>query len=46
VNGTESTKTTQFTGPNGTAKVSISDLTAGTGTLNIEAFASWTIEVR
>jgi len=44
VNGTDSTKTTQFTGPDGTATVSISDLTTGTGSLNIEAFASWTID--
>jgi hypothetical protein len=42
--GPESTKTTQFTGPSGTATVSISDLTTSTGTLNIEAFASWTID--
>ena len=44
VNGTDSTKMTQFTGPSGTASVSISDLTTATGTLAIEAFASWTID--
>ncbi len=44
VNGTDSTKTTQFSGPSGTASVSISDLTTATGTLAIEAFASWTID--
>jgi hypothetical protein len=44
VNGTESTKTTQFSGPSGTASVSISDLTTATGSLAIEAFASWTID--
>ncbi len=44
VNGTESTKTTQFSGPSGTASVSISDLTTATGKLAIEAFASWTID--
>jgi hypothetical protein len=44
VNGTESTKTDQFTGPDGTASASIADLTTDTGTLNIEAFASWTID--
>jgi hypothetical protein len=44
VNGTESTKTTQFPGPSGTASVSISDLTQATGTLAIEAYASWTID--
>ena len=44
VNGTESTKTTQFSGPAGTASVSISDLTTATGSLAIEAFASWTID--
>jgi len=44
VNGTESTKTTKFSGPAGTASVSISDLTTATGSLAIEAFASWTID--
>jgi hypothetical protein len=44
VNGTDSTKTTQFSGPSGTASVSISDLTTATGTLAIEAYASWTID--
>jgi hypothetical protein len=44
VNGSESTKTTQFTGPSGTAKVTISDLTNQTGELEIEAFASWTVD--
>jgi hypothetical protein len=44
VNGTESTKTTQFSGPSGTATVSISDLTTATGSLDISAFASWTID--
>ena len=44
VNGTESTKTTQFTGPSGTASVSISDLTNQTGELEIEAFASWEVD--
>jgi anti-sigma-K factor RskA len=44
VNGTENTKTTQFSGPSGTASVSISDLTTATGSLAIEAFASWTID--
>jgi hypothetical protein len=44
VNGTESTKTTQFSGPSGTASVSISDLTNQTGSLDISAFASWTID--
>ena len=40
----DSTKTTQFSGPSGTASVSISDLTTATGSLAIEAFASWTID--
>lgn len=44
VNGTQSTKTTQFSGPSGTATVSISDLTTATGNLAIEAYASWTID--
>jgi hypothetical protein len=44
VNGTDSTKTTQFSGPSGTATVSISDLTTGTGSLSIEAFAQWTVD--
>jgi hypothetical protein len=44
VNGDESTKTTQFTGPSGTASVSISDLTNQTGSLEISAYASWTID--
>jgi hypothetical protein len=44
VNGMDSTKTTQFSGPSGTASVSISDLTTATGSLAIEAFASWTID--
>ena len=44
VNGTESTKTTQFSGPSGTATVSISDLTTATGSLDISAFALWTID--
>jgi hypothetical protein len=44
VNGDESTKTTQFIGPDGTATVSISDLTTGTGSLDIEAFAQWAID--
>jgi anti-sigma-K factor RskA len=44
VNGTQSTKATQFSGPSGTASVSISDLTTATGSLAIEAFASWTID--
>jgi hypothetical protein len=44
VNGTESTKTTQFSGPSGTASVPISDLTAATGKLVVEAYASWTID--
>jgi hypothetical protein len=44
VNGTQSTKTTQFSGPSGTASVSISDLTTATGSLAIEAYASWTID--
>lgn len=44
VNGTDHTKTDQFTGKNGTSSVTISDLTTATGPLNIEAFASWTID--
>jgi hypothetical protein len=44
VNGTTTERTTQFSGPSGTAKVSISDLTNQTGSLDISAFASWTIE--
>ncbi|HEV3135396.1 MAG TPA: hypothetical protein VG348_11900 [Acidimicrobiia bacterium] len=44
VNGTQNTKTTQFTGPSGTASVSISDLTDATGKLAIEAYASWTVD--
>jgi hypothetical protein len=40
----DSTKTAQFSGPSGTASVSISDLTTATGSLAIEAFASWTID--
>jgi hypothetical protein len=44
VNGTPNTKTTQFSGPSGTASVSISDLTTATGTLAIEAYASWTVD--
>jgi hypothetical protein len=44
VNGTQDTKTTQFTGPSGTASVSISDLTTATGKLAIEAYASWTVD--
>jgi hypothetical protein len=44
VNGTESTKTTQFSGPSGTAGVSFADLTTATGKLAIEAYASWTID--
>ena len=44
VNGTDSTKTTQLTGPSGTATVSISDLTTATGSLNIEAFAQWAVD--
>lgn len=44
VNGTKNTKTTQFSGPSGTAGVSISDLTTATGKLAIEAYASWTID--
>jgi len=44
VNGTPSTKTTQFSGPSGTASVPISDLTAATGKLAVEAYASWTID--
>jgi hypothetical protein len=44
VNGTESTKTTQLNGSSGTAKVSISDLTTATGSLDIEAFADWTVD--
>jgi len=44
VNGTQNTKTTQFTGPSGTASVSISDLTTATGKLAIEAYASWTVD--
>jgi hypothetical protein len=44
VNGTDSTKTTEFSGPSGTATVSISDLTTSTGSLNIEAFAQWTVD--
>ena len=44
VNGTQSTKTTQFSGPSGTASVPISDLTAATGKLAVEAYASWTID--
>ncbi len=44
VEGVDSTKTTQFTGPSGTASVSISDLTTATGSLDISAFASWTID--
>ena len=44
VDGTEGTKTTSFTGPSGTATVSISDLTTATGSLDISAFASWTID--
>jgi hypothetical protein len=44
VNGTQNTKTTQFTGPSGTASVSISDLTGATGKLAIEAYASWTVD--
>jgi hypothetical protein len=44
VNGTQSTKTSQFSGPSGTAGVSIFDLTSATGKLAIEAYASWTID--
>jgi len=44
VNGTQNTKTTQFSGPSGTASVSISDLTTATGKLAIEAYASWTVD--
>ena len=44
VNGTQNTKTTQFSGPSGTASVSISDLTSATGKLPIEAYASWTVD--
>src|SRR3979409_1629040 len=44
VNGTDSTKTTEFSGPSGTATVSISDLTTATGSLNIEAFAQWAVD--
>jgi hypothetical protein len=44
VNGTQSTKTSQFSGPSGTASVSISDLTSATGKLAIEGYASWTID--
>jgi len=44
VNGSQNTKTTQFTGPSGTASVSISDLTTATGKLAIEAYASWTVD--
>jgi hypothetical protein len=44
VNGTEHEKVDQFTGPSGTSSVSIADLTTATGTLNIEAFASWDIQ--
>jgi len=44
VDGVDSTKTTPFTGPSGTASVSISDLTTATGSLDISAFASWTID--
>lgn len=44
VNGTQNTKTTQFSGPSGTASVSISDLTTATGKLPIEAYASWTVD--
>jgi hypothetical protein len=44
VNATESSKTTQFSGPSGTATVSISDLTTATGSLDIAAYASWTVD--
>jgi hypothetical protein len=44
VNGVESSKTTQFTGPSGTASASISDLTTAPGSLDISAFATWTID--
>lgn len=44
VNGTESTKTTTLNGSDGTVKVTISDLTTATGSLNIEAFAQWTVD--
>jgi hypothetical protein len=44
VNGTTTERTTQFSGPSGTAKVTISDLTNQTGSLEISAFASWTID--
>jgi hypothetical protein len=44
VNGTESTKTDQLQGKSGTVSVSISDLTNQTGTLEIEAFASWEVD--
>jgi hypothetical protein len=44
VKGAPNTKTTQFSGPSGTASVSISDLTTATGTLAIEAYASWTVD--
>ena len=44
VNGDETTRTTQFSGPSGTASVPISDLTTATGSLDISAFASWTID--
>jgi hypothetical protein len=44
VNGTQSTKTDQFAGPVGRASANVSGLTTATGTLNIEAYASWTIE--
>lgn len=44
VNGVESTKSTSFSGPSGTASVAISDLTTATGSLDISAFASWTID--
>jgi hypothetical protein len=44
VNGVENTKSTPFSGPSGTASVAISDLTTATGSLDISAFASWTID--
>lgn len=44
VDGVDSTKTTPFSGPSGTATVSISDLTTATGSLDISAFASWTVD--
>jgi hypothetical protein len=44
VNGAQDTKTTQFTGPSGTASVSISNLTTATGNLAIEAYATWTVD--